>query len=119
MSIVPDQAQASATQNSSDDRRADRPADRRRRRLDDLERRRQEGELVAARACARRSGIARRSGDDVVQRTSWIPACRRMSDRVAAAGPDQLVMGAVLDEATALDGDDAVGRAAPSTAGGR
>ena len=47
-------------------------------------------------------------------------ACLQAVERgVAAAGLDQLVVRAVLDEAAALDRDDAVGAAAPSTAGGR
>ena len=39
--------------------------------------------------------------------------------RIAAVGADQLVMVAVLDDAAALDGDDAVGVCARSTADGR
>ena len=61
MSIVPHQAQTSAAQNSSDDRDRDRAADRRRRRLHDLERRRQERQLLAApvaRAPERNDGFA-------------------------------------------------------------
>ena len=50
----------------------------------------------------------------------FMEACLQAVERgVAAAGADQLVVGAVLDDAAALDGDDAVGHAHASTAGGR
>ena len=41
-----------------------------------------------------------------------MPCLQAIERRIAAAGLDQLVVGAVLDDAAALDGDDAVGRAA-------
>ena len=97
-----------------DDRRGDRAADRRRRRLDDLERRRQEGELVVA--CA--LGCAATA--DRSRLTDFMDAClQAMQLGVAPAGADQLVVRAVLDDPAALDGDDAVGACARSTAGGR
>ena len=37
------------------------------------------------------------------------PALEAIQRRVAPAGPDQFVVAAVLDEASAVDGDDAVG----------
>ena len=48
MSIVPAEAQISATQNKRYNGRSDRTADRRRRRFHDLKRRRQKCELFAA-----------------------------------------------------------------------
>ena len=48
MSTVPSAAQASREAGHRDDGDGDGAADRRRRRLDDLQRRRQEGELVRA-----------------------------------------------------------------------
>ena len=42
-----------------------------------------------------------------------------MKRGVAAAGADQLVVGAVFDDASPLDGDDAVGSRAPSTGDAR
>ena len=56
MSMVPQADHASAAQNKRDQTRRDGPADRRRRRLDDLQRRRQEGELVVRRRFAFRKG---------------------------------------------------------------
>ena len=90
----------------------DRAADRRRRRLHDLQRCRQECELVAA-PCPR----ALERDDDFRRRR----ATRGLADfmdarlhpvqrRIAAAGLDQRVMGAVFDQAAALEGNDAIGR---------
>ena len=62
MSTLPSDAQTSATQKTAMMVAADRAADRRGRRLDDLERRRQEATLV--RRCRRFSGITLGNGDD-------------------------------------------------------
>ena len=67
MSIVPQDAQASASAEEHAIDGRDRAADRRRRRLDDLERRRQERELFAASVARSRNGTTRRvgaAGDD-------------------------------------------------------
>ena len=79
-------------------------ADRRGRRFDDLERRRQKGEFVLSTLYA-----PLRKGDECLLADLMEPCLEPMESCIAAAGLDQLVVGAVLDQAAAVDGDDAVG----------
>src|SRR5579883_189050 len=63
---------------------------------------------------ARRSPSRRGSGIKASERASAClmnPRLNAVEQGVAAAAPDQLVMAAILDDAAALDGDDAIGRA--------
>ena len=113
MSTVPHQDQTSATQNSSAIVDRDRATDRRWRRLHDLERGRQEGELFAAPSCLRRNGTTRFGplGRQGARLADFMDASlQTVQRRIAAAGLDQRVMGAVLDQAAALERDDAVRR---------
>ena len=102
----PDERDARRTRH---DGGGDGAAHRRGRRLDDLQRRRQEFELGARAGAPRRCGRAtwRRVGSAGFMETRL----QAMERGVAAAGADQLVVGAVLDEPAALDGEDAVGAA--------
>ena len=105
---MPTQAQASATQNTAMMVDGDRAAERRRRRLDDLQRRRQEGELFPAATTAARNEAATTFLSDFMD-----PRLQAVERGVASAGVDQLVVGAILDDAAVLDGDDAIGYGAP------
>ena len=103
----PDQAQAE----HGDERCAHSAADRRRRRLHDFQRRRQEGDLVALPARGRLG-----KGDDVLRSGSFLadfmdPTLQSVERRVASARPEQLVVGPVFDHTAMIDGDDPVGHA--------
>src|SRR6516165_406433 len=65
------------------------------------------------RSCTRRNGITPGVGSGgVVGLADFMEACLQPMQRcVAPAGLDQRVVGAVLDQAAALEGDDAVARA--------
>src|SRR5262245_23147415 len=63
-------------------------------------------------SCARRNGMTSRIGvAGVAGLADFMDSCLQSVQRcIAAAGVDQRVMGAVLDQATALERDDAIGR---------
>ncbi len=82
----------------ADDGERQRPADRRGRRLDDLQRSGQKGELIPATKIARARQRERQSISPLHR--SRLQAMQR---RVTAAGDDELVVRAVLDEAAALE----------------
>ena len=103
MSTVPKEAQISAKAEQSDDRDSDRPAGRRGRRLDDLECRRQKSELfVPATDFFFGNGMIFLA--DVMDSRLQV-----VQLRVATVAADQFIMVAVFDDATAFDGDDAIG----------
>src|SRR5882724_1545903 len=112
MSIVPHQAQASAAQNS-------------RMRVAPIARPIGDGGLstissAAGRkassslrlSCPRRNGTTPRAGPtDTAELADFMDPCLQPMQRcIAAAGPDQCVMAAVLDQAAAFERDDAVRR---------
>ena len=104
----PDQRQAE----ERDDGRADRVANRRRRRLDDLQCRRQEGELIRFRR-------SRGNGNEMTFLVAAIAALADFMDatlhsverRIAPAPANQFVVSAILDEAAMVERQDAVGEA--------
>src|SRR5258708_10879245 len=63
-------------------------------------------------ACARRKGMTRRAGlTGVSGSADFMNSCLQAMQRcIAAAGLDQRVMGAVLDQAATLERDDAIRR---------
>ena len=88
MSIVPEARPGERDAEQRDDGGADRAADRRRRRLDDLERGRQERELVAgaaARRCAERDLVLRRFAAHGEPSADFMEACLQAVERGVAA----------------------------------
>src|SRR5216684_1118635 len=63
-------------------------------------------------SCARRNGMTRCMGSAGVSGLANFmdPSLQPMQRCIAAAGLDQRVMGAILDQAAALERDDAIGR---------
>ncbi len=97
---------------NSNDRPDNGPADRRRRRVGDFERRGQEGELGPG-------PLRWLRGNDIIGRDFIKTRLDAVQRRVAAAGFDELVVGAVFDEPSLVDGEDAVARSSPWRAGAR